>query len=219
MTDKSGSPPCGLYIQMKSSELIDSSLTTMRQFAMTINRGSGYKKNFTIVEFVLDDTTDTAREKISALVEVAQTDGLVAIIRDDYKAAAAMDADGVIVGSIEEIKQARDLLGEDKIYGLSCDTSKELAQQAIEAKLDYVEFGSADKAPSTDLLSWWSTAYDHPCLARGPITNDNAGSYARAGAGFVDATNYISTQEKGTMQGTVNMLYALELVVEGQQVN
>jgi len=219
MSDKSGSPPCGLYIQIKSSELNESSLIKMRQFAVAINNGSGYKKNFTIVEFVLDSEGTEEQEKIEALVQVAQADGLVAIIRGDYKAVRAMNADGIVLDNIAELKAARDFLGKEKIFGLSCGTSKDDAEKAIAAELDYVEFGQEDKTPPADLLSWWSTQSEQPCIARGSITNDNAGGYAKAGAGLIDATSYIASHDKGVMQGTVNMLYALELVVDGQVVN
>ncbi len=218
MTDKSGSPPCGLYIQIKAEAIEENTLMKLRQMAMAVNRASGYEKNYNIIEFVLNNDP-ASTEKIEALVQVAQADGLLAIIRNDYNAAHTMNADGVILENIEDAKPARDLLGKEKIYGLSCATNKETAKAAAEAELDFIEFGTAETPPSSDLLSWWSTKSEMPAIARGNITNNNCASYARAGAGFVDVGEYVMTYEKGAMQATVNVLHALESVAEGRQVN
>ncbi len=212
---KKGSIPCGLYIRIDAGAEMDANLTLMRQAAFVINR-SEYEKNMHVIEI----TDHDRKEEAAALVQLAKMEGMVAIVRGDYIRAAELDADGVLLDDAVKFEEARRGLGEDKIIGLVCGIDKEKAEQALALKADYVAFGLHGHAlPPVHLFEWWSVRTQIPALALGPITNDDAGSFVRAGAGFLEATDYIKTQEKGVMQGTVNMLYAIDLAAESVAMN
>lgn len=49
------------------------------------------------------------------------------------------------------------------------------------------------------------------------MTNDYCAFWVRAGAGFIDAGDYIWSHGEGVMKGTVNMLYAIDLALEEQK--
>lgn len=212
---KKGSIPCGLYIRIDTASEMDVNLTLMRQAAFVINR-SEYEKNMHVIEI----TDNEGKEEAAALVQLAKMEGMVAIVRGDYIRAAELDADGVLLEDAAKFEEARRGLGEDKIIGVICGIDKARAEHAMALKADYVAFGLHGHAlPPVYLFEWWAVRTQIPALALGPVTNDDVGSFVRAGAGFLDATDYIKTQEKGVMQGTVNMLYAIDLAAESVAIN
>lgn len=65
------------------------------------------------------------------------------IVNDDWRLATMVDADGVHLGRDDgSIAQARIALGPDKLIGYSCYDDLDLAQQAIDAGVDYIAFGA-----------------------------------------------------------------------------
>lgn len=178
-----------------------------------VNNGSDYAKNMHVVECtVAKDASQDAIEKASAFVQVSKLAGFVAIVKGDVKYADMLDADGVLLVDLSDIKPAREKLGEDAIIGLSCGADKAKAEAALEQGVDYVTFGNAITAPDIKLLAWWGTLTDKPAAVIGPITSTStAGHYAMAGATFVDITSYIPTIKKGPVQAVVNMLDAVDM--------
>ncbi len=210
--DKSGSPPCGIYLQIDDYSDMQKLITHIRQVAMVINRSSGYKKNMNIVELVynpdnVQQTTD--------LVALIQNEGMVAIISgliDGFNADyfKVIGTDGILLDNYSEFKAVRIKLGDDAIIGIKCGNDRGVAENAIKISADYVVL-SADTA----LISWWRSKTDILCaFAMDGITNKNCGALSRAGASFIDVSNYIMTYEKGTMQATVNILHELECAAQ-----
>lgn len=76
------------------------------------------------------------------LIEITRAAGIPLIVNDRVEVALALDADGVHVGQQDMIaEQARDLIGPDRILGVSAET----VEQAIRAEqvgADYI--GAAD---------------------------------------------------------------------------
>ena len=108
--------------------------------------------------------------------------------------AAELGCDGVHVGQDDaSYAEARRLLGDDRIVGVTCHDSRHLAMEAADAGADYVAFGAfyptATKSPKSrarpDLLEWWSGIMEVPCVAIGGITTDNAAPLVTAGADFL----------------------------------
>ena len=109
---------------------------------------------------------------------VAQDRGVAFIMNDRPDLAAATGCDGVHVGQEDaRYEDARALLGEDAIVGVTCKNSRHLAMEASEKGADYVAFGaffdSATK-PRTDptrqpadleILRWWSEMMTVPSVA------------------------------------------------------
>jgi thiamine monophosphate synthase len=213
-------PPCGLYLCIAENPDMDRILPALRQAAMVINR-SAFDRNMHVVELAVgQEGKQEGRDKTEALVQLVKKEGLVAIIKGDAQAAKDMQADGVLLADPAAIAPARALLGDEAIIGLACGQDKALAQKAHERGADYVGFGDAQSFASIPLLNWWSTLSPAPALASGNLTNDDAAAYIAAGATFLDCSDYIWNHPKSVMQGTVNMLYAIELAAgTGKQAN
>lgn len=105
-----------------------------------------------------------------------------------------MGCDGVHVGQDDmPYAEARALVGDEAIVGVTCKASRDLAFEAGEAGADYVAFGAfyasptkADTTPAdTDILSWWQQMMTVPCVAIGGITVENCETVIEAGADFL----------------------------------
>nr|WP_237488972.1 thiamine phosphate synthase [Tsuneonella aeria] len=116
------------------------------------------------------------------------------IVNDSVALAKRLGADGVHLGQSDgDVRDARAMVGRDMQIGVTCHDSRHLALEAGDAGADYVAFGaffpSSTKAtehrPSLELLTWWQTMVELPCVAIGGITPDNCGPILRAGADFL----------------------------------
>lgn len=125
---------------------------------------------------------------------IAQDRGVAFIVNDRPDLALALNADGVHVGQEDApYKEARRILGLDRIVGVTCHDSRHLAMEAGEAGADYVAFGAffptATKAPKAranpEILGWWQELFEIPCVAIGGITTRNAMTLTKAGADFL----------------------------------
>jgi len=137
---------------------------------------------------------DEIRRATRVLMPIAQVAGVAFILNDRPDLAAELGADGVHVGQDDmPYKQARAVLGQDAIVGVTAHASRHLAIEAAEAGADYVAFGAffvtATKQPKAiadvDLLSWWSELTTVPCVAIGGIAIENARPLIEAGADFL----------------------------------
>ena len=119
--------------------------------------------------------------------------GCLLIINDDIDLAHQVDADGVHLGQEDgSIPQARQLLGDDKIIGVSCYNKMELARQAADDGADYIAFGrffpsrtkpSAIQAHAEILHQ--AKILQIPIVAIGGISQDNAPGLINAGADMI----------------------------------
>ncbi len=112
------------------------------------------------------------------------------IVNDDAALAVDAGADGVHVGADDgDIAAARDIVGPDRIVGVSCYDDLALAQAAVAAGADYVAFGSFFPSTVKPLarraeisLLGRARALGVPVVAIGGITAINARELIRAGA-------------------------------------
>jgi thiamine-phosphate pyrophosphorylase len=116
------------------------------------------------------------------------------IVNDSVSLARRLGADGVHLGQDDgTVADARERLGRTAQIGVTCHASRHLALEAGEAGADYVAFGaffpSATKVTEhhadPDLLDWWQTFFELPCVAIGGITPETCGALAAAGADFI----------------------------------
>ncbi|ANY20551.1 Thiamine-phosphate synthase [Tsuneonella dongtanensis] len=116
------------------------------------------------------------------------------IVNDSVALAKRLGADGVHLGQGDgDVREAREALGREAQIGVTCHASRHLAMEAGEAGADYVAFGaffpSSTKAsehrPDPDLLTWWQTLFEIPCIAIGGITSANCAPLVTAGADFL----------------------------------
>ena len=141
-----------------------------------------------------DAGDDEIRRAAEILMPIAHRHDVAFLINDRPDLAGELNADGCHVGQQDTpYKKARDLLGEDRIVGVTCHNSRHLAMLAGEAGADYVAFGAffdtATKAPksraSPEILDWWSGLFEIPCVAIGGITVQNCAGLIEAGANFL----------------------------------
>ncbi len=147
------------------------------------------------VQLRLKDVADAEVLRIGAVLKpIVQSAGAAFILNDRPDLAARLDADGVHVGQSDaSYAEARRLLGKDRIVGVTCHNSRDLAYEAAEAGADYVAFGAfyptGTKEPShwaePEILSIWQETMETPCVAIGGITIENAAPLAEAGADFI----------------------------------
>jgi len=128
------------------------------------------------------------------------------VVNDSVTLAKRLGADAVHLGQADgDVRQARELLGREVQIGVTCHASRHLAMEAGEAGADYVAFGAF--FPSTtkdthhvaglDLLHWWSSLMELPCVAIGGITPENAAQIVRAGADFLAVSGAVWADPAG----------------------
>lgn len=116
------------------------------------------------------------------------------IVNDDIALAKRLQADGVHLGQGDgDPRDARAQLGREAQIGVTCHASKHFAMEAGEAGADYVAFGAfypsttkeTEHRPDLEILEWWSTIFEIPCVAIGGITPENCLPLIEAGADFL----------------------------------
>ncbi len=121
---------------------------------------------------------------------VADTFSALFIVNDDPELARACNADGVHVGQDDvSAEEARGLLGEDAIVGLSTHSQEQIAASAGRP-VDYISVGPIWETPTKEgrpgvgleLISHAVEKAPHPFFAIGGIDTANAEEVVRAGA-------------------------------------
>lgn len=150
--------------------------------------------------------TEATRAVGAAVIEMAQAHGVAVIINDSPELAVELNADGVHVGLTDHsVKAARQIIGPDMILGATAKNSRHVAMTAGEQGADYVAFGAfyptqtkADTAQADlDLLSFWQSVMEIPCVAIGGITPENAEPLVKAGADFIAVSSSVWDHPNG----------------------
>lgn len=132
------------------------------------------------------------------------------IVNDSIALAQRLGADGVHLGQGDgDPREARRVLGPSAQIGVTCHDSRHLAMDAGEAGADYVAFGAFYPTTTKDvshhadpeLLRWWSTVFELPCVAIGGITADNALPLIEAGADFLAVSGAVWSHPEGPRAG------------------
>lgn len=204
---KAGAPQAGLYLRVDTGQ-VEEMLRALREVFMVMN-ASEYDKNMHVMELYGDEEAEIVRP----LVQLIQSQGVVALIREDVEMALKTEADGVIVDSLEALKAAKEEMDDDSICALSIKQAEEvIAREAMALGADclYLEQDSDVMAQMKALVTL-AGVFDKPLAISGAVTNDTAGDLVHAGAMFLECSAYIFEHEKGAAQGASNMLYAIEL--------
>jgi len=154
-----------------------------------------------------DDEILRAAERLK---RVAQDRGVAFILNDRPDLAAKAGCDGVHIGATDmPYREARKIVGDDAIVGVTCKTSRHLAMEAAEAGATYVAFGAffdsatrgviAEADP--EILEWWSKLMVVPCVAIGGITPENCAPLVTAGADFICASGGVWQHPDGPAAG------------------
>ena len=133
------------------------------------------------------------RDAGTRLRDACAETGVAFIVNDDARLAHALHADGVHLGEHDGgIPEARTLLGDAAIIGISCYDDLQRARDAAAAGADYIAFGAFFPSPTkpnarraSPALLRDSADLGIPRVAIGGITPDNARQLAAAGADLV----------------------------------
>ena len=121
------------------------------------------------------------------------------IINDDFILALKSKADGCHLGQFDgSIKIARKKL-KNKILGVTCHNSKNLAKNALKDKANYLAFGSFFKSKlkpnakkaNLNILRWANKNVRKPIIVIGGINNLNYKKLINAGAKYIAISSYI----------------------------
>lgn len=157
-----------------------------------------------------DVDDDHVRRTAEVLMRVCGDHDVAFLLNDRMDLARELGTDGVHLGQSDgSVRDARALLGPDVQIGVTCHDSRHLAMAAGEAGADYVAFGAfyetttkpSHYRPTPDLLTWWTTLSQLPCVAIGGITPANAPPLIAAGADFIAVVNAVWAHPDGPAAG------------------
>jgi thiamine-phosphate pyrophosphorylase len=174
------------------------------------------------VQLRLKDVDDDAiRRACDALRPVAQQRGVAFLLNDRPDLAAQTGCDGVHVGQQDTpYAEARAVLGPDRIVGVTCHASRDLATDAAEAGADYVAFGAffptttkvSGHRADLEILQWWAEIMTVPCVAIGGITPENCAPLVAAGADFLAVVSAVWNAPDGPAAAVRNFEQAIAAV-------
>ena len=145
-------------------------------------------------------TEHEAARLAEPLQRICADAGCAFIVNDSVALARRLGADGVHLGQHDgDVREARERLGREAQVGVTCHASRNLAMEAGEAGADYVACGAffpsptkpSEHRPEPELLAWWSTLFELPCVAIGGITPENCVPLVSAGADFLAVSHAV----------------------------
>lgn len=153
-------------------------------------------------------------EAAKTLLPIARAHDVAFILNDRADLAAQCKLDGVHLGQDDmSVTDARKIVGDEMVIGLSCHASRHQAMEGGEAGADYVAFGAfypttskpMEKVekwgiPTPEILTWWTELTTVPCVAIGGITPENAKPLVDAGADFIAAITSVWNHPKGAAE-------------------
>jgi thiamine-phosphate pyrophosphorylase len=152
-----------------------------------------------------------------ALLEVCRKHEIPLIINDHVTLCLEINADGVHIGGDDgDIAAIKNMIGEDKILGVSCYGEFARAEAAEKAGADYVAFGACfpsstkPNAPRAELdLFTQAKKLNLPSVAIGGITLENAASVAEAGADAIAVIGELFKQEHDKIRATAQQFSSI----------
>ena len=165
-----------------------------------------------------DVDDDDIRRACDALRPITQDRDVAFVINDRPDLAAELGCDGVHVGQEDDTyANARAIVGEDAIVGVTCHASYHLAMDAAEAGADYVAFGAffptttkiAKGGADPEILSVWQHAMLTPCVAIGGIKVENCPRLVTAGADFLAVASGIWDYPEGVAKAVADFNAAI----------
>ena len=177
-----------------------------RAFAEELKRALGAGDVASLQLRLKDVSDDEIARATGVLMPIAQKHDVAFLLNDRPDLAASLGCDGVHIGQQDATyDEARAAVGHDRIVGVTCHNSRDLAFAAGEAGADYVAFGSffptttkeVQYSADIDLLEWWSKYMTIPVVAIGGITVENCGPLIEAGADFLAVSSGVWNYTQG----------------------
>ncbi|EJL28745.1 thiamine phosphate synthase [Novosphingobium sp. AP12] len=171
-------------------------------------------------QFRVKDIDQHAAAKLAEpLLRICSDREVAFIVNDSIGLAKRLGADGVHLGQDDgSIEEARGELGKDAQIGVTCNASRHFAMEAGEGGADYVAFGAfyptttkeTKHVAGLDLLEWWQSIFEIPCVAIGGITPENCPPLIRAGADFLAVSGAVWGGDEGAAVRAFNAAIAGE---------
>jgi thiamine-phosphate pyrophosphorylase len=172
----------------------------------TLDAGLKGRHRIAAFQFRVKDMDEHAAARLAApLQAICQARDIAFIVNDSISLAKRLGADGVHLGQSDgNAKDAREALGQEAQIGVTCHDSRHLGLEAGEAGADYVAFGAfyptttkqVEHTAEPDLLTWWQSLFEIPCVAIGGITAENCAPLVAAGADFLAVSGAIWTGDE-----------------------
>ena len=147
------------------------------------------------VQLRLKNAPDEAwKRAIDVLRPVCQSRRVEFLLNDRADLVAASGCDGAHVGQEDmPAREARQLMGPGRTLGVTCKSSQDLADRAVEDGATYVAFGAFYPSTSKQVLNLadpevlrrWTQRSKVPSCAIGGITAANLAPLVRAGANLL----------------------------------
>jgi len=153
---------------------------------------------------------DIWKRAIDALRPVCRSRGVAFLLNDRADLVEATGCDGAHVGQEDmPAQEARQLMGADRILGVTCKSSSDLALRAVADGADYVAFGAFFPSTSKqvtsladpDILRRWSERRSLPSCAIGGITAGNLAPLVKAGANLLAIIGGVWSHPEGPAAG------------------
>ncbi|AOG01016.1 thiamine-phosphate diphosphorylase [Blastomonas sp. RAC04] len=167
-------------------------------------------------QFRVKDIDQHEAARLAApLLEICREHDCAFIVNDDVALAKRLGADGVHLGQGDgDPRDAREELGKDAQIGVTCHNSRHMALEAGEMGADYVAFGAFFPSSTKDakikaepeILEWWSSMMEPPCVAIGGITVDNAASIIATGTDFIAVSGGVWNYPEGPASAVRKLL-------------
>lgn len=135
------------------------------------------------------------KKEAAAIIALAHTRDIAALIENDAALAKELSADGVHLSWRDDVEAAytavRADLGPNAIVGVDAGYSRHGAMSLGESGADYIAFGLGGvdrelaEGHRLDLVEWWAEIFEIPVVAFDVETADEAARLAEAGADFV----------------------------------
>ena len=144
--------------------------------------------------------------KISRKIKkIVKKNNVKFLINDKPFIAKMVGADGCHIGQKDvDFISSRKILGKNKIIGMTCHNSKNLALKAKKVNANYIAFGSFFKSSTKKspfkanlaILRWAKKKINMPTVAIGGINDSNYKKILSNGADFIACSNYIWNNKK-----------------------
>ena len=144
--------------------------------------------------------------KISRKIKkITRKNNVKFLINDKPSVARTAGADGCHIGQKDmNFMISRKILGKNKIIGMTCHNSKQLALKAKRYGANYVAFGSFFKSSTKKsafkanlaILRWAKKKINMPTVAIGGINSSNYKKILSNGADFIACSSYVWNNKK-----------------------
>lgn len=186
------------------------------------------KNSVACVQLRLKDVSDdVVLGAAEMLMPVAHDHDVAFLINDRPDLAALAGADGVHIGQTDaSYEEARGVLGDDAIIGVTCHDSRHLAMVAGEKNANYVAFGAMFPSSTKEtvhhatpeLIQWWRKSTIVQCVAIGGITPENCPSVVAAGADFLAVSSGVWNHPQGPAEAVRAFEQIFDKVRPGESI-